>query len=187
MHGCSLQMKVKKVLEVGGWLRVLNKEQSHWWVSTMRQFIMRDREMPLWMHKSVYRKQAKDAVYCYICNIHVYPHTQRKWENCTDSTRWSGFPPLVPAGELFNSGKRALLCSTCEEQKQNNDALSLLLYPGKLDRRETLGVCFLLPAQSLGALIGMCRKDTVARLNDLYCHPSPKAIPSVTLLFFLPL
>lgn len=95
-------MKVKKVLAAGGWLCVLNKERSHWWVSTMREFIMRDREMLLWMHKSVYRMQAKDAVYCYICNIHVHPRTQLKWENCTNSTRWSGsLPGFVQMNSLI--------------------------------------------------------------------------------------
>lgn len=48
---------------------------------------------------------------------------------------------LFPAGELFNS-------PTCEEERQqlplpDNDGPSLLLCPGKLDQRETSGVCFL--------------------------------------------
>lgn len=57
------------------------------------EFIMRDREMPLWMHKSAYRMQAKDAVWCSSCNIHAYPHIQLKWKNCTRSRRWSSSPP----------------------------------------------------------------------------------------------
>lgn len=59
-----------------------------------------------------------------------------------------GFPAWVSADELFNSGERAFLCSTGEEQKRNNDAPTLLLFPGNLDRRETSGVCFLPPAQT---------------------------------------
>lgn len=53
IHERSLQMKVKKVLAAGGWLCVLDKERRHWWVCTMREFIMRDRETLLWMQKSV--------------------------------------------------------------------------------------------------------------------------------------
>lgn len=42
-----------------------------------------------------------------------------------------------------------------------------------------------LQRSELGGLIGKCRKDTVARLNDPFCQPSPRALLSVTLLSFL--